>query len=1122
MQDKRDALALLLNKESLPYEVESSTLPLFVQIITSEEDADLCTLSLDLLELLTDLAHYPKDHSGKENQSIRNEFLCVLVGDIQFCIVPLRTSSEPWDKYHAVKLLQRLEEYDEQKVHQQLLSSHALSDIAALLQDDSFKGALRREVVTLLTSLTQMDREVQTLLSFENGFEALFNLIKSVNGVEGGVLVADCLTIMLNLLRGNKSTQKFFREMGLAKHLCPIFQGVADKVATYTDDKSLLSTQASVNLLMCVRLVFFLMKESEDERERDTTRNSLYDAGLLPPFLALSLGGLGVDDGTRIESLRTLSMLLRDSPRGVGEALRSVVYTICEYDGKRKAIKMTVLRALLEYLLRSEDNTLILSTRDLLEAIANETSSQALLVREIASSMNGSYVERKELSESGALLTYALFESATTSRFLCSPRAKYNAAHFLNVLLRNRTTADGLVDLSWLTRKEGNAPATGPATGVAQHVPSGAPLNLFTVFAAYLVYCVKGGHSGEGIDTSTLAAYVRVLFAWTGNSGRALTYFTSETSWFEALIHVAASEAPVHVRLWCACLAAHICLLFPPESDLEPFVKSLNLAVRPKFTKAALISLFADRLGSSDFFENTLMMDIRVSNPQWNAPPASAFRSSAPVVYDEEFVGILKGVMEAFKQVIPSHTPSLPNSPKPIALEEDKSPPQVRKPSVEITDREETLYRPQMADVPASEFGDDIPHFDSPNSHPCTPQTTHVNDILDMHKFDESAANDIHNMDELREKVKDLEDKLMYWKKVADEREEQLRHAAQAYSSEKERGTWGAAGGNNEIEETGAGGYTKEEVEGLRENVRLLEAALSAKEEEQEQLVQSLNTMSWQLKQSEQSSSPGNNATPRLEEALQQVQQELQETRHQLRQREEQVFDLQRQVDQLNDDKEELLIMTGKLDDSLQRALQQRPEGHPSMSSYSTDTQQYPFSAQQGGMETDNSLLVHPDTTVPPNDPMPFTPPQHQNIPPPNTVYDPFAQPTEEVNPPAPQPFAQTIPNHNPFSAAPELGNHDPFAPLTASNDHDPFAPSAELANHQPGLSGDQLFEAVPDIQSGVPPEVDAPPQAAAPPVEPEENFFDTSHEEGYPNHGAESQDNTYNPFADCEDINLR
>lgn len=64
--------------------------------------------------------------------------------------------------------------------------------------------------------MTSQSPDIQKLFAFEGAFDKLFSIVRMENGVEGGVIVQECLTCVDGLLRMNISNQTFFRETGLA------------------------------------------------------------------------------------------------------------------------------------------------------------------------------------------------------------------------------------------------------------------------------------------------------------------------------------------------------------------------------------------------------------------------------------------------------------------------------------------------------------------------------------------------------------------------------------------------------------------------------------------------------------------------------------------------------------------------------------------------------------------------------------------------------------------------------------------------------------------------------------------------------------------------------------------
>lgn len=68
----------------------------------------------------------------------------------------------------------------------------------------------------LLTQLTKGNANIQKIVAFENAFDRLFDVIQQEGNSDGGIVVQDCLSLMLNLLKGNISNQNFFKE-GMTK-----------------------------------------------------------------------------------------------------------------------------------------------------------------------------------------------------------------------------------------------------------------------------------------------------------------------------------------------------------------------------------------------------------------------------------------------------------------------------------------------------------------------------------------------------------------------------------------------------------------------------------------------------------------------------------------------------------------------------------------------------------------------------------------------------------------------------------------------------------------------------------------------------------------------------------------
>jgi len=80
---------------------------------------------------------------------------------------------------------------------------------------------LRNEVMILLIDVASSNAEIQKIASFNGAFERLYEIMKDEGNT--GFIVRDCLQLMVNLLRGNMFTQRYFRETSSIERLLAVF-----------------------------------------------------------------------------------------------------------------------------------------------------------------------------------------------------------------------------------------------------------------------------------------------------------------------------------------------------------------------------------------------------------------------------------------------------------------------------------------------------------------------------------------------------------------------------------------------------------------------------------------------------------------------------------------------------------------------------------------------------------------------------------------------------------------------------------------------------------------------------------------------------------------------------------
>lgn len=102
-----------------------------------------------------------------------------------------------------------------------LVSPMGVSKLMDLLVEQ--REVIRNDALLLLINLTKGNANIQKIVAFENAFDKLFDVIKDEGWTDGGIVVEDCLLLMLNLLKNNMSNINFFKEGSFVQKLAPMF-----------------------------------------------------------------------------------------------------------------------------------------------------------------------------------------------------------------------------------------------------------------------------------------------------------------------------------------------------------------------------------------------------------------------------------------------------------------------------------------------------------------------------------------------------------------------------------------------------------------------------------------------------------------------------------------------------------------------------------------------------------------------------------------------------------------------------------------------------------------------------------------------------------------------------------
>ena len=378
-KDRRDALNELALIEDAGNYMTNEGIQTLLQLLHASSNSSAPTSAVgglgipqdnsEIISRIIEILSNVTDEKIVTDAMTRSAFLREIMKNLSLLLPQLGGGSSPsmaghssssfWSKYRVVQLMQRLLEDDTEGLQQQLLLCHGVAALVDLLQDDSNGGVLRNEGLALVSLLTASNAEIQTILSFENGFDSLFAIIrKEIQGSgaselvsssdasssSGGggelIIVVDCLAAVLNMLRNNKATQKYFLEAGSAKMLVPLLTDKLDGLgggvaggapaarspllrnpllgspAPLTGGKggSKFSMMANNIVYSAVAIVLTLLRGGDLNGDGGSVRATLAHSGVVGPLAAVALSqAQTLDEGTCAEAANTLAALLLGS-----------------------------------------------------------------------------------------------------------------------------------------------------------------------------------------------------------------------------------------------------------------------------------------------------------------------------------------------------------------------------------------------------------------------------------------------------------------------------------------------------------------------------------------------------------------------------------------------------------------------------------------------------------------------------------------------------------------------------------------------------------------------------------------------------------------------------------------
>ncbi|EER42255.1 conserved hypothetical protein [Histoplasma capsulatum H143] len=219
LEDRRAAiLGLRSFAKEYPASVSSGALrPLINSLRKDAEDVDTIKVVLETLLMLFS----PNDNSPEASDEIAlwlaDEF--TQRQDNITILLDLLDSKEFYSRLYSLQLMSYISSARPERTQECIFTAPlGISRLVNVLSDA--REPVRNEALLLLIALTPSSAELQKLVAFENAFERIFSLIETEGSLtHGSTVVADCLSLLGNLLALNVSNQSYFRETGCVKKL---------------------------------------------------------------------------------------------------------------------------------------------------------------------------------------------------------------------------------------------------------------------------------------------------------------------------------------------------------------------------------------------------------------------------------------------------------------------------------------------------------------------------------------------------------------------------------------------------------------------------------------------------------------------------------------------------------------------------------------------------------------------------------------------------------------------------------------------------------------------------------------------------------------------------------------
>ncbi|KAG8735971.1 hypothetical protein FRC10_009946 [Ceratobasidium sp. 414] len=187
----------------------------------AEQDPDSGKAVLETLGLLCEVVPGENGRIAKGDVGYRHTDMLLAKPEPLRKLFELLQQTSFYIRFTSLQLLSQIVQNRAQAVQRHLIDfPDGLPTVISIL--DEKREVIRNEALLLLQSLAHQNADIQKILAFSGAFEKLLDIVAAEGGIEGGVVVQDCLAVVDAMLRFNSSNQNYFRELSLPPRLPPL------------------------------------------------------------------------------------------------------------------------------------------------------------------------------------------------------------------------------------------------------------------------------------------------------------------------------------------------------------------------------------------------------------------------------------------------------------------------------------------------------------------------------------------------------------------------------------------------------------------------------------------------------------------------------------------------------------------------------------------------------------------------------------------------------------------------------------------------------------------------------------------------------------------------------------